>query len=270
MLQRTAICYLIVALFYLWDKRVWTKVAVLVVALVGYWILMRWVPVPGAGMPGRDIPFLDPNLNLVSWLDRLIMPGHLYEGAAHNLRDPEGLLSNIPALGTALMGLLTGLWLRTQRPVKAKTLGLAVASVICLSTGYFWSTWFPLNKKLWTSSFVLVTAGWALVVLTLAYWAIEQRGWFRGKDKGWILPWLVFGSNAIVAYMISVLLGRTLRFISFTADGQRTNVLEYAQTHIFAHIPDPGWAAFAYSVSISTLVFIPVWILYRKKIFVKI
>ena len=69
-LQRIAVCYLVVGLFYLWDQRVWTKVAALVVALVGYWILLRWVPVPGAGMPGRDIPFMDKGMNLVSWLDR--------------------------------------------------------------------------------------------------------------------------------------------------------------------------------------------------------
>src|ERR1035438_4729581 len=85
-LQRIAVCYLVVGLFYLWDKRVWTKAAVLVAALAGYWILLRWVPVPGAGLPGRDIPFLDPDLNLAAWLDRHIMPGHLYEDwTTHNL-----------------------------------------------------------------------------------------------------------------------------------------------------------------------------------------
>ena len=106
MLQRIAICYLIVGLFYLWDQRVWTKVAVLVCALIGYWVLVRWVAVPGAGVPGRDIPFLDKNLNIVAWVDRHLMPGHLYEDwPLHNARDPEGLLSDIPALGTTLMGL---------------------------------------------------------------------------------------------------------------------------------------------------------------------
>ena len=114
-LQRIAICYLLVGLFYLWDSRVWTKVAALVVALVGYWILLRWLPVPGAGMPGRDIPFMDQSQNLVSWIDRLLMPHHLYlEPPSHNMRDPEGLLSNLPALGTTLLGVLTGLGLRAK------------------------------------------------------------------------------------------------------------------------------------------------------------
>ena len=78
-LQRIAVCYLIVGLLYLWDNRVWTKVALLVCVLVGYWVLVRWVPVPGAGMPGRDVPFLDKDQNIVAWVDRQLMPGHLYE-----------------------------------------------------------------------------------------------------------------------------------------------------------------------------------------------
>jgi predicted acyltransferase len=270
-LQRIAVCYLVVGLFYLWDRRVWTKVAVAAVLLVGYWILLRWVPVPGAGMPGRDIPFMDRSLNMVSWLDRLLMPHHLYlDWPDHNVRDPEGLLSDIPAIGTALLGLLTALWLRSQRAVRSKTLGLAAAAVVSLAAGYFWSLWFPLNKNLWTSSYVLVAAGWSLVVLTLAYWAVEQHGWGNGRGKGWLWPWLVFGSNAIVAYMVSELLASSLDVIEFTDGGRRTNVQGYVFTHLFAHIPDPGWAAFAYSVSFTAVCFIPVWVLYNKKIFVKV
>jgi len=175
-LQRIAVCYLIVSLLYLWDRRVSTKVALLFCLLIGYWILVRWVPVPGAGVPGRDVSFLDKDQNIVAWLDRQLMPGHLYEDPpAHNLRDPEGLLSNIPAIGTALLGLLAGLWLSGRRAAKANTLGLAIGAAACLATGYFWSIWFPLNKKMWTSSYVLVAAGWSLLVFALAYWAVEQR-----------------------------------------------------------------------------------------------
>jgi predicted acyltransferase len=273
-LQRIAVCYLAVGLFYLWDKRVWTKVAALAAALVGYWVLLRWVPVPGAGVPGRDIPFMDQNLNLASWLDRLLMPHHLYLDwsgpGLHNVRDPEGLLSDIPAVGTALLGLLAGLWLRGRRAVKAKALGLAAASVGCLASGYLWSLWFPLNKNLWTSSYVLVAAGWSLAVLTVAYWAVEQRGWGQGRGKGWMWPWLVFGSNAIVAYMFSELLPGALGLIRFSAGGRRTDVLAWVFVHIFAHIPDPGWAAFAFSVSFTAVCFVPAWVLYHKRIFVKV
>jgi predicted acyltransferase len=208
---------------------------------------------------------------MVSWVDRLLMPHHLYLYAPdHNVRDPEGLLSDIPAVATALLGLLAGLWLRGQRTVKAKALGLAVATMACLATGYFWSLWFPLNKNMWTSSYVLVAAGWSLAVLTLAYWAVDQRGWGKGRGKGWLWPWLVFGSNAIVAYMFSELVPSALDNIRFTADGEQTNVMAYLFDHIFAYIPNPGWAAFAFSVSFTAVCFLPVWVLYRKKIFVKV
>ncbi len=271
-LQRIAICYLMVGLFYLWDERISTKIAALAMVLVGYWILVQWVTVPGAGMPGRDIPFLDKDQNIVAWVDRQIMPGHLYEDEPmHNARDPEGLLSDIPALGTTLIGLLAGLWLRAQRSVRAKALGLAAGALACLVLGYLWSAWFPLNKKMWTSSYVLVAAGWSLAILALAYWICDFKGWCRkGWSKGLIWPWLVFGSNAIAAYMISELLGTATELIRFNSHGRSTNPLAYAHQHFFAQIPDPGWRAFAYSVSYTALCFVPVWMMYRNKIFLKV
>jgi predicted acyltransferase len=274
-LQRIAVCYLVVGLFYLFDQRVWTKVVALAVALIGYWVLLRWVPVPGAGMPGRDFPFMDQRLNLVSWLDRLLMPHHLYLDWSgpdpHNLRDPEGLLSDLPALGTALLGLLAGLWLRSSRTVRQKAGGLAGATASCLALGYLWSLSFPLNKNMWTSSYVLVAAGYSLLVLTLAYIAVERFGWGKGRSAWLVYPWLVFGSNAIVAYMISELLPGVLEFISIpTRAGHSTTPLAWASHHLFARIPDPGWGAFAYAVSYTAVCFIPVWVLYRRKIFVKV
>jgi predicted acyltransferase len=272
-LQRIALCYLIVGLFYLWDRRVWTKVAALVAALLGYWILLRWVPVPGAGMPGRDIPFMDQSLNLVAWIDRHLMPHHLYlnwpgPGVSDpfDLRDPEGLLSTLPALGTTLLGLLTGLWLRAKKPVETKSLGLAAGAALCLTTGYLWSIYFPLNKNLWTSSFVLVAAGWSLAVLALVFWAADVRGW----RKRWTWPWLVLGSNAITAYIFSELVPNALDNTHFLYHGKRTDLLSWVFTHFFAHIPNPGWAAFSYSVATLAYCFIPVWLLYRRKIFLKV
>jgi predicted acyltransferase len=274
-LQRLGLCYLVVGLFYLYDRRVWTKVAALVAVLVGYWILVRWVPVPGYGLPGRDIPFLDPHVNIVNWLDEHMFPYHLYEDwTTHNLRDPEGLLSSIPAVGTVLLGLLTGLWLRAQKPaktnIKTKTLGLLAGAVACLATGYLWSLSFPLNKKMWTSSYVLVAAGWSLAVFTLVYWVVEQWGWGKLRGKGFVCPWLVLGSNAIVAYMFSELLASTLGNISFSAHGHPTDVPAYVFSHVFANIPDPGWAAFAWSVFFLAVCFLPMGLLYRKKIFIKL
>ena len=267
-LQRIAVCYLVVGLFYLWDQRAWTKVAALVVALVGYWALVRWAPIPGVGVPGRDVPFMDMSQNLVSWIDRHVFPYHLYLSPPdHNVRDPEGLLSDLPAIGTALMGILTGLWLRTNKSISTKTIGLAAASAANLVAGYLWSRSFPLNKNMWTSSFVLVAAGYSLALLTLGFWAIEQKGW----RKGWTWPWLVFGSNAIAAYMFSELMPGVFYNISVpSGTGGRHDLISWVFVHTFAHIPDRGWAAFAYSCSFTALCFIPVWILYRKKIFLKV
>lgn len=271
-LQRIGLCYFAVTLFYLWDRRVWTKVALLVVALVGYWALVAAVLVPGAGMPGRDVPLLDKDMNLVAWVDRQLMPGHLYEDwTSHNTRDPEGLLSDIPALGTALLGLLTGLWLSSEHTQKKKALGLLVGAASCLAIGYFWSIWFPLNKKMWTSSYVLVAAGYALTVFALAYWAVELRGW--GKD-GWTRavawPWIVFGSNAIVAYMISELLGTAIAMIPIGSGANRTDLLALLNLHVFDLIGDSGWRCFLYAAFYAAVCFVPVWMLYRKKIFLKV
>jgi len=266
-LQRIAVCYFAVTLLYLWDRRVSSLATVLVIVLVGYWVLLRWVPVPGAGMPGRDVPFMDVNQNLVSWLDRLIFPHHLYRDLPdHNVRDPEGLLSDLPAIGTALMGMLIGIYLRTRRSNSAATRVLAAATIGSLALGYVWSLWFPLNKNLWTSSYVLVAAGYSLALLTLVFWAVEEKGW----RTGWTWIWVVFGSNAIAAYMFSELLPGVLNNIHFMYDGKRTDAIAFVSEHVFAHIPDPGWAAFAYSVSFTAVCFIPVWMLYRRRIFLKV
>jgi predicted acyltransferase len=266
-LQRIGVCYLAVSLLYLWNRRVWPIATALVIALVGYWILVRWVPVPGAGLPGRDVPFMDVQQNLVSWIDRQLFPYHLYlDVPDHNVRDPEGLLSDLPAIGTALMGLLTGIWLRTRRSIPAKVQGLAGAAIGSLALGYLWALWFPLNKNMWTSSYVLVAGGFSLVLLTLTFWAVEHKGW----RTGWTWPWLIFGSNAIAAYMFSELLPAALQSVPFISGGRRTNVMAFVFEHGFARVPDPGWAAFAYSVSFAALCFVPVWLLYRRRILLKV
>jgi predicted acyltransferase len=266
-LQRIAVCYLVVGLFYLCDNRASTKVVALFAALVGYWVLVRWVPIPGVGMPGRDIPFMDMTQNLVSWIDRHLFPYHLYLYAPdHNVRDPEGLLSDLPAIGSALMGVLAGLWLRSRKSIPLKTAGLAGASLVSIALGYLWSLEFPLNKNMWTSSFVLVAGGYSLALLALCFWAIEQHGW----RKGWTYIWLVFGSNAIAAYMFSELVPGMLDAITVPGGaGRRVDLYQVIFGRVFAPIPNPHWAAFAYSVSFTAFCFLPVWVMYRRKIFLK-
>jgi predicted acyltransferase len=261
-LQRIALCYLLGSLLYLAGKRVGEKAFLftfaLVGALVGYWLLLRWVPVPGYGLPGKDIPFLDPNANLVAYFDRHIFPHRLYEGT----RDPEGLLSTLPALGTTLIGMLTGLWLRSSHSLRQKAAGILAAGMASLLCGSLWNLWFPINKKLWTSSYVLYAAGWSLLLLALCYWLIEVRKLHRGL---WL--WLVFGKNAITAYVFAELLEATTYAIQ-THNHITLHLIVYR--HVQALVPSAPVASLVFSVGFVAVCWVPMYFLYRKNIFLKV
>lgn len=269
-LPRIALCYLIVATLYIYIRRpngsaageptIGDKVGLLIACLAGYYILMRFVPVPGYGVPGRDIPFLDHDANIVAWLDRQIFSAkHLYEGT----RDPEGLLSTIPAIGTTLIGVLAGLFLRSSRSDTRKALGLAVAGASGIILGLIWNPWFPLNKKLWTSSFVLYAAGWSLLILA-AFWFLAQVRNQGGK----LWPLLVFGTNAISAYVLSEVMADCLGNVPV---GAHSNVLRWTAEHIAAVMPSyPALGSLAYSLLYVLVCWLIVLPLYRKKIFIKI
>ena len=261
-LQRIAICYLVATVLYLWDRRAATLVSVSVACLLGYWILMRWVPIPGFGVPGRDFPFLDKDINWVSVVDRRLFPGRLLE----KTRDPLGLISTIPALATCLLGVLTGLWLRTARGMKEKAAGMLAGAVAGLVLGSLWGIWFPINKRLWTTSYVLYTAGWTLLVLCICYFVIDIR-----KHQGaWTYPWKVFGANAIFAYAFSELLSTVLGVIHVGSNGNTMSLKALMYTRIFAPIADPAFGSLLYSLSYVLVCFVPCLLLFRKQIFIKI
>jgi predicted acyltransferase len=261
-LQRIAICYVLAAVLELWsDWRVQCGVAVAGVAT--YWVLMRHVPVPGYGVPGQDIPLLDPDRNLVAWLDRKVLMGHLYE----RTRDPEGLLSTLPALATCLAGVLTGKWLRSSHSRLTKALGMAAGGIVAISLGRIWHLWFPINKKLWTSSYVLFTAGLALLVLTLFYWIVDVRQ-HRGA---WTKPILVFGKNAIAAYFLSEALAAALWSFTVRIGSHRPATLEdYLYTHLFAPWATPPNASLFYALAYVALCWLAMAALYRRGIILKI
>jgi predicted acyltransferase len=262
-LQRIAVCFLCAGALYLWNRHVSSKVAILTALLLGYWILLRWVIVPGFGLPGRDIPLLDKDANLVAWLDRLIMPAQRLLGGT---RDPEGLLSDLPALGTTLLGMLTGIWLRRERTLHQKIVGILAGGVSLVVMGQIWNHWFPINKNMWTSSYVLYAAGWTLLALALCFWAVEIKGWKRG----WTGPWLVFGMNAIIAYVFSELLASTLDAIDIHLGGGRLSLHRFLFLKVFAPIGSLSIASLLYSTCFVLICAIPVTILYRRKIFIKI
>jgi predicted acyltransferase len=186
-LQRIGLCYLAAALIVL-NLSVRTQTLLVAALLAGYWALLRFVPAPG------HAPFdLTMEGNLAGYLDRLMIPGRLYYGYGDN----EGILSTFPALCNTLLGALAGHWLMTARAPVVKALGLAIAAAGCLAGGYAWSAEFPLNKILWTSSFVLVTAGWSLALLALFYLLIDVAGFRR-----WAFFFTVIGMNPITIYVM--------------------------------------------------------------------
>jgi len=257
-LQRIAICYVISAILALWaDWRGW--ILTIVGCLVGYWLLMRFVPVPGFGVPTHDIPLLDPDRNLAAWLDRRLLAGHLYEGS----RDPEGVLSTIPAVATSLLGMLTGQWLRSPRSVRSKALGMAVFGLIGVVTGKVLNLGFPINKKLWTSSYVIFTAGLALLCLALCYWIADVKQ-FRGL---WTKALLVFGMNAIAAYVFAEALSHLLDQMH-TSEGLSWQELVYH--NIFAPLASPANASLLYALAYVLVCWAAMSVLYRKDIFLKI
>jgi predicted acyltransferase len=248
-LQRIAIAYCAAALITLYSKTS-ARVAWVAALLLGYWILMRFVPVPGHGFPGHDVPLLHPHNNLAALLDRKLMSGHLWERD----RDPEGILSTIPAIATALCGVLTGEWLRSERPSEGKAGAMLAAGIAGVIAGELWGMSFPINKNLWTSSYVLFTAGCALICLAFCYWVSDVK-MHRGF---WTKPFLILGSNAIAAYVLSELIGGFL------------NWQGYSFLRPVSRLGSPQIGSMLYSLSILLLCFLPVSWMYRKKIFVKI
>jgi predicted acyltransferase len=186
-------------------------------------------------------------------------------------RDPEGVLSTIPAVATCLLGLLTGEWLRSSpgtrnRSAGTKAAGMAGAGVLCVAAGEFFNIWFPINKKLWTSSYVLFTAGLALACLALCYWALDIRQW-RGR---WSKPFLVFGKNAIAAYVLSEILASVLDALRVTIDGRSMTWHDVVYEFVFVPLGNPANASLLYSIAFVLVCWAAVWVLYRKGIFLKI
>jgi predicted acyltransferase len=310
-LTRIAVCYLVAGLICLATQRARTLLAIAAALLIGYWALLRFVPVPGFGIPTHDMPFLDPDRNLAAWLDRHVvdlLQRTLHTGRLYNqTRDPEGVLSTLPAVATTLLGAVTALWLRrvnsdaqkeaSSRPEAASfaaavegplhfartaaispsqcLTGLFLAGILSVAAGLLWNFSFPINKNLWTSSYVLFAAGLALLALAVLYWLIDIRHFNETKAGKWLtFPWLVFGSNAIVAYCVSEFLVINLTWIkiphSIGPNGQPVSAWFWAYHNLFAFNGSTDVTSLAFAIAFVAVCFIPNWLLWRKRIFVKI
>ncbi|MEQ1764469.1 MAG: heparan-alpha-glucosaminide N-acetyltransferase domain-containing protein [Pyrinomonadaceae bacterium] len=283
-LQRIAVCYLIVSLIYL--RTSWRQQAMIGTALLlGYWLLMTVIPVPGCEVTTID----DKACNLAAWLDRTILTeNHIWRSA--KVFDPEGILSTIPALVTCLSGVLTGAWLirsvprqladepaitgsigNVQPPAIAggtgTAAGLFFAGTIALAVGWCWSLLFPLNKALWTSSYVIYTTGLALLTLAACYWLIDIK-----QMKWWTKPFVIFGVNALALFVFSGIFARLLGMIRFagTEAGKDISLQQWMFNNLFLSWASPINASLAYAVTFILFWLFLMWLLYRKNIFIKV
>jgi predicted acyltransferase len=257
-LQRIAVCYFVAAVIYLYTN--WrAQVAIAVGLLALYWMLMTLVPVPGFG-PG----VLEKQGNLEQYIDSMFLTGHMY--GRTKIYDPEGLLSTIPAIATALFGILTGYLLRSKLALADKTAWMMSEGAVMLFAGKVMNLWFPINKNLWSSSFVVFMAGLALLIFGIFFWLIDGQGWRKG-----IQPFIVYGSNAIAAYVLSGLLPRLLRLITFLEpDGSRISLGALIYRSVCEPLASPMNASLLYALANVLFCYLVVWFMYRRKWFVKL
>lgn len=258
-LQRIALVYGACSLIYLYAAprtQLWIGIGLLLL----YWGLMTLVPVPG-GYP----PNLDAETNLGAWLDRTLMGGHLWSQA--KVWDPEGLLSTIPAISSGLVGVLTGEWLRSDKAHYEKVAGMLAVGTILLALSFVWDLSFPINKKIWTSSYVLYTSGVALLGLGSIYWLADCKGYTR-----WTKPFVVLGMNALFVYIATGLLVKLFSNIKWTdAAGEDTNVLGWLYQTVFVPaFASPYNASLAYGLFNVAFFLGLAWVLYAKKIFIRV
>ena len=287
-LQRIALVYGISALIFLKAKN-WKTVAwVCVAMLIAYWLMMVLIPVPidpvlQAAIASGEIDtahgmftlepltkisdnFIAPNLqrgtNLEAYIDRLLTPGRLYQ----KTWDPEGLLSTIPSVSTCLIGVLTGLWIKSKTEVYKKLTGILGAGAILLGIAYIWSLAFPFNKNLWSSSYVLLSGGIALLTLGVIYWITDVLNYKKGTK-----PFVIYGMNALAVYVLSGILADTFNAIKWAnAAGETISLKGWIYHTFMTSLLNDYNASLAWALFNVLLTFLVALILYKKKIFIKV
>ncbi len=259
-LQRIAVCYAVVSILFLHFN--WKQLAAIGGgALIVYWIMMTWIPVPGCAVTSID----DKACNLAAWLDiRILTENHVWRQA--KVFDPEGILSTIPACVTTISGVLTGMWLKSDKSETEKVGGIFFFGVVLCALGYCWNFFFPYNKALWTSSYVVYTSGLALCFLGFCYWLIDIKGYTR-----WAKPFVIFGMNALALFVFSGLLSRVMGILKVTGpDGAATDVQGWIFSSMFLPFASPINASLAFAVSYILFWLFLMWLLYRKQIWIKV
>jgi predicted acyltransferase len=258
-LQRIALCYAAAALLWRWSasrNRVQVLGGVAAALMVIYWAAIMLIPVPG-GRAGD----LSPGNDLGAHIDRALMAGHLWKPTW----DPEGLLSTIPSIATTVLGILAGIWIRSDVAPARRAGWLAVAGVGGILVGQVWDLAFPINKNLWTSSYVMFTAGAAALFLAACYWVIDIKGW-----RAWSRPFVILGVNALALYVFSGLLVRMMSRITITLDdGTSSSSSHLLYATVFEPYFAPKNASLLYALTHLALMFLILLWMYRRKIFLR-
>jgi predicted acyltransferase len=268
-LQRIGVVYIVAALVSL-RTTVRTQLVTAVGILVAYWALLTLVPVPDSGRPGWAV--LDqPAATLAAWVDRLLLDWSAWGLGNHTWAltktwDPEGPLSTLPAIATTLLGVVTGRWIGGTRPLTDRLAGLLAAGAVTAALGCAWGWVFPINKNLWTSSFVLLTAGMAALTLGVCIWLIDVLA-----ERRWATPLVIFGVNPIVAFVGSDVMARLIYSVVTVPGDSGPVPLEAAvYRSAFASWLDPRVASLAFAISFVLVWLAVLTVLYRRRIFVKV
>jgi predicted acyltransferase len=253
-LQRIAICYLIASLIYL-HTRVRGQIFWIVGLLAVYWALMMLAPVPGFGAGNLTVEG-----NFAHYVDRIVLGQHNY----HSTRtwDPEGIVSTLPSIATALLGIMAGHILRLKRALVEKTVWLFLTGNILIVAALICNVWLPINKHLWTSSFTLLMAGLDFVVFAGFLWLVDGCGY-----KKVVRPFVIMGMNAIAVYMVSELFAELIDTIHV---GAGVSIKDWVFQSIFVPLGQPSVAALLYAVAFMLLMYGVAYALYRKQWFLRV
>ncbi|HSP35560.1 MAG TPA: DUF5009 domain-containing protein [Thermoanaerobaculia bacterium] len=261
-LQRIGIAYMFAATLTLFLSRR-RIIATIVAILVGYWMLITLFPVPGTGTIGY-FTLDQPAKTLEAWTDQKLLGfDHIWSGSKY--WDPEGPLSTLPAIATALLGVLAGEWIANKRrSLTDRVVELFGFGTLGLTVGWFWSAFFPINKNLWTSSYVVFTAGFACVLIATCLWAIDIRGW-----RGWTKPFVIYGVNPLVAFVGSGIMARLLGMIKVNVGGVEKN-LQQASFELIQPYFEPKFASLVWALAFVTFWLGVLAIFYRKRWILKV
>jgi predicted acyltransferase len=250
-LQRIAIVFFVCSFLYLnanWKTLAKIGAGILVI----YWIVMAFIPVPGLG-----IVSLEPGQNIAAWIDSYLLPGRMWQVTW----DPEGLFSTFPAIATGITGMLAGTLIVSKETLERKIIWLFTLGFFSLIVGGVWDWFFSINKNLWSSSFVLYTSGAAALTLATSMFVVDVL-----NIKKWTRVGRIFGANAITVYVIAGLIPRVLTLFKpggYTLTGWFMNGFEHVGI-------DPRLASLCYALAFTLICYIPAYILYKKKIFIKL